>query len=68
MNIGRALRYYRKKTDMSQADIAEKLQISRQAYSNYENGKREPNIQLICDMAQVFDITTDEFFAKAMGK
>lgn len=40
MNIGRALRYYRKKTDMSQADIAEKLQISRQAYNNYENGKR----------------------------
>ena len=68
MNIGRALRYYRKKTDMKQADIAEKLQISRQAYNNYENGKREPNIDLICSMAQVFGITTDEFFAKAMEK
>lgn len=68
MNIGRALRYYRKKTGLKQADIAEKLQISRQAYSNYENGKREPNIDLICGMAQMFGITTDEFFKKAMEK
>ena len=68
MNIGKALRCYRKKTGLKQAEIAEKLQISRQAYSNYENGKREPNIDLICGMIQVFDITTDEFFAKAMGK
>lgn len=68
MNIGKALRHYRKKTGLKQADIAEKLQISRQAYSNYENGKREPNINLICGMAQVFEITTDEFFKKAMEK
>ena len=66
MNIGRALRYYRKKTGLKQAEIAEKLQISRQAYSNYENGKREPNINLIFEMAQVFEVTTDEFFKKAM--
>ena len=68
MNIGRSLRWWRKKTGFKQADIAEKLQISRQAYSNYENGKREPNINLICGMAQVFEITTDEFFKKAMEK
>lgn len=68
MNIGRSLRFWRKKTGLKQADIAEKLNISRQAYSNYENGKREPNIQLICDIAQVFGITTDEFFKKAMEK
>lgn len=68
MDIGRALQYYRDNANLTQGEMAEKLQISRQAYSNYENGKREPNIQLICDMAQVFEITTDEFFNKAMEK
>ena len=66
MNIGRALRYYGRRSGLDRAEIADKLQISRQAYSNYENGKREPNIDLICGTAQVFGITTDEFFKKAM--
>ena len=32
----------------------------------YEEGKRVPNIDLICSAAQAFEITTDEFFKKAM--
>ena len=66
MNIGRALRYYGRRSGLDRAEIAEKLQISRQEYRKYEEGKRVPNIDLICSAAQAFEITTDEFFKKAM--
>lgn len=68
MNIGRALRYYGRRSGLDRAEIADKLQISRQEYRKYEEGKRVPNIDLICGMAQVFGVTTDDFFKKAMGK
>lgn len=68
MNIGRALRYYGRRSGLDRAEIAEKLQISKQEYGKYEAGKRVPNIDLICGMAQAFGVTTDDFFAKAMGK
>ncbi|MCI7740000.1 MAG: helix-turn-helix transcriptional regulator [Lachnospiraceae bacterium] len=68
MNIGRALRYYGRRSGLDRAEIAEKLQISKQEYGKYEEGKRVPDIDLICGMAQAFGVTTDDFFAKAMGK
>ena len=68
MNIGRALRYYGRRSGLDRAEIADKLQISRQEYRKYEEGKRVPDIDLICGMTQAFGITTYDFFKKAMEK
>ena len=43
------LRRLRKQYNYTQAQIGEKLHITHQAYSNYETGVREPNLQLLAE-------------------
>jgi len=39
--------------------MAEKLGITRQAYSNYENGKREPDLKTLEGLCDIFDVKMD---------
>ena len=50
----------RNKFGYTQEVLAKKLNISRQAYSNYENYKREPDLNFIIQFAQKFDLTLDQ--------
>ncbi len=43
----------------TQAQMAEKLGITSTAYQNYEYGKREPNNDLLCKIANLLGVTTD---------
>ena len=45
---------------MTQKDLAGLLNISRQAYSNYETGKRTPDLDLLIKIAQIYGITLDQ--------
>ena len=56
MMILRDLRNQRK---LSQRDIAEFLGITQQAYANYENGNREPDLQTLKKLADYFGVLTD---------
>ena len=47
------LRELRAIAEMTQQDVAEALGISRQAYSNYEQGKREPDIKTLLMLGDV---------------
>lgn len=47
------LRKLRANTNMTQQDVADTLGISRQAYSNYEQGKREPDIKTLLLLGDV---------------
>lgn len=49
----------RKQKSLSQQAIANYLQITRQAYSNYENGKREPDYETLLKLSEFFDVTVD---------
>ncbi len=44
MNRLRELRELRK---ITQSDVANQLHISRQSYNFYENGQREPNLEML---------------------
>lgn len=54
------LRNLRKSHLLTQKDIARMLNISRQAYSNYETGTRSPDIDLLIRLSQLYTITLDE--------
>ena len=54
------LKQIRKSLDLTQDDCAKKINVTRQAYSNYETGIREPNISKLIDIANCFEITVDE--------
>ena len=48
-----------KKMDSQQA-VADYLEITRQAYSNYENGNRQPDNETLLKLAEYFNISVDE--------
>ena len=60
----------RKKKGYSQLKVAMDLSISREALSFYENGKRNPDLQMLISMSEYFDVsihylvTGEEFFPK----
>ena len=50
------LRQKRKELRLSQAEVADKLNIDRTTYTYYESGRRVPNIKVINDIGKVLDI------------
>lgn len=50
----------RKKADMTQSELAERLNLTRQAISKYECGDSFPDISILIEVAEVFGITLDE--------
>ncbi len=53
------LREIRKKKGFSQQKIALDLSISREALSYYENGKRSPDVQMLRQLSDYFDVSID---------
>ena len=54
------IRSLRKKLKMTQEQMAKKLYLKRQTLSNYEIGKRVPDIYELVKIADLFDISLDE--------
>ena len=50
----------RKLHDLSQEELAEKLQVSRQTLSKYETGESLPDIEKCRCLAEIFDVTLDD--------
>lgn len=49
----------RKKTGLSQDDLAEKINVSRQAISRWENGTALPDALNVLQLSKMFHVTTD---------
>lgn len=59
MGFSNKLKIEREKRGWSQEELAQKLYVSRQSVSKWENGKNYPNIEVIIDLSNLFDITID---------
>lgn len=44
---------------LSQKEVAEKLGVAKSTYSMYESGYREPNLETIIKIADIYDVSTD---------
>ena len=53
------LKIVRKIKKYSQLKIAMDLSISREALSHYENGKRNPDLQMLRDLSKYFNVSID---------
>ncbi len=53
------LKEIRKKRGLNQQKVAIDLNISREALSYYENGKREPSLKLLLDMSRYFKVSIE---------
>ena len=59
MNLGENLKNLRKENNLSQEQLAEKLNISRQAISKWESGKAYPDIDNLILLRNIFNTTLD---------
>lgn len=59
-----SIRKYRRSSSMSQDELAEKLGVSRQSVSLWENGQTQPTIDNILALARIFNTTADELLGK----
>lgn len=57
MNLGKNIKKYRKEKGITQEDLAKKCDLSKNGLWNYENGKREPNIDTLNKIARALDVT-----------
>ena len=55
----RRIKDLREDGDLTQQYLANQLQISRSAYSNYESGKREIPIEILWRLADFYGTTID---------
>ena len=53
------LRLVRKQRNLNQLKVALDLNISREALSHYENGKRNPDVQMLKRMSKYFNVSID---------
>ena len=53
------LKKIRKMKNLNQQKVAMDLNISREALSFYENGKREPSLTMLINMSKYFNVSID---------
>lgn len=57
--IGKRIKYLRKEKHLTQIDLAEKLGAAQNTISQYEHGKAKISIDILVNLAQIFEISTD---------
>ena len=65
--LGARIAALRRHAGLSQAELAQRLQISASAMGMYEQGRREPSAQILVAMAQALGVTTDYLLTGVPG-
>lgn len=55
----KGLKLIRKQRKINQLKVATDLNISREALSHYENGKRSPDIYMLRKLSEYFNVSID---------
>lgn len=64
MELGQNIQKFRKMMGLSQEELAEKCEISRQAIAKWENGESAPTIEKLIFLADFFEVTLDELVGR----
>ena len=74
MNIGNQISNIRKEQQLTQEEFGRLFHVTRQTISNWENEKSYPDLQILVDMSNQFEISLDTLLkedskmVKAMDK
>lgn len=60
MNLGDKILQLRKKNGLSQEQLGEKVDVTRQTISNWELGETAPNPEQLKKMSKAFNVSIDE--------
>ena len=57
--VSDSIKKLRKEKGMTQDELAEKLCVTRQAISNWEMGKAQPDVDTLTRLAEIFDVSVE---------
>ena len=63
--IGENIKKFRTEKEWTQKDLADRLYVTAQAVSRWENGEVEPSISTVTTMAELFGVSVDEMLGRA---
>jgi len=64
MNLADNLQMHRRRMGLSQEELAEECQVSRQAIAKWENGESVPTIEKLVFLADFYKVTLDELVGR----
>jgi len=62
VKVGKNIKFFRFRRQLSQADLAEKAQISVTSLSDIERGNNFPQAKTLCNLAQALDVEVWSLF------
>ena len=65
MNLGNKILQLRKKNGLSQEQLGEKVEVTRQTISNWELGETAPNPEQLKKLSKTFNVSIDEILDNA---
>lgn len=60
LTIGENIRSFRRKNDMTQEQLAQRLGVTYQSVSRWENGTTYPDLELLPAISELLSVTVDE--------
>lgn len=60
MNLGERIYKLRTEKNLSQGDLAERLEVSRQSISKWENNNAIPDLEKMIALSEIFEVSLDE--------
>ena len=60
MELGKQIKKYRQEKQLSQEELANRIYVTRQTISNWENDKNYPDVNSLLLLSQIFQISLDK--------
>ena len=57
--LNQRIRLLRQSRNMSQVELAKRLNVTKQSVSNWENDNIQPSIEMLIKLSEVFSVSTD---------
>ena len=68
MELGKQIKKYRIEKEYSQEDLANKIYVTRQSISNWENDKTYPDVNSLVLLSEIFQVSIDELIKGDLNK
>lgn len=62
------LKNLREDNDLTQEELASKLNLTQRAYSHYENGNRDIPLEVLIKIADIFEVSVDYLLERTNKK
>ena len=67
MELGKQIKKHRQEVQLSQEELAERVYVSRQTISNWENDKSYPDVNSLVLLSEIFQISLDKLIKGDIG-